>query len=60
MGELREIVSVEAMGRLFALLAFVLPLLGVTIGIVRGTLRKDLGAAHWEAWPLGWWDRLTG
>ncbi|HLK56634.1 MAG TPA: hypothetical protein VKU00_08725 [Chthonomonadaceae bacterium] len=43
MGSLREIVDAEAVGRLFALLALVCPLLGAGVGIVLGVRRRDIG-----------------
>jgi hypothetical protein len=65
MGELREIVSVEAIGRLFALLALGLPLMGVAIGMAWGMRRKEvrrgalwglavglLGPLNWLMWQL--------
>ena len=60
MGELREIVSIDAMGRLFTLLALVLPVMGVAIGAAWGNRHKDLrrgavwGLAVGMAGPLNW------
>lgn len=63
MGELREIVNLEAVGRGFALLAVVLPLLGLAVGAVWGARRGQarqgavtgvfigaLGTLNWLLW----------
>lgn len=60
MGELHEIVSVEATEHLFASLAFVLPVLGMLIGAAVGIYRKNiqryamLGLAGGLIGPLNW------
>ena len=36
MGDLHEIVDIDAVGKLFALLAVVCPLAGIAIGVVMG------------------------
>ncbi len=65
MGELHEIVSAAAVGRLFDLLAIVCPLLGMGLGAIvgsrRGRLRSDmlngltiglLGTLNWALWHI--------
>ena len=65
MGELHEIVSVEETGRLFLLLAFGLPLLGMLAGVgwgayhkqtrrygVMGLLAGMIGPLNWVMWNV--------
>ena len=60
MGELREIVTVEQMNRLFVFLASVLPFLGLLLGTLlgrrSGNMRRGmlLGLAIGAAGPLNW------
>lgn len=68
MGDLHEIVSVEATEHLFALLAFGLPLLGILVGAAVGVYRKRimhylrLGLAGGLIGPLNWlmWHVFNG
>lgn len=65
MGELREIVDVAAVGRLFLLLAVLLPIAGALVGAILGARRRDLrrglrigltvgllGPLNWGMWHV--------
>ncbi len=65
MSEMREIVDIDAVGRLFAVLAVVLPLVGTVVGALwggkHGAVRRGaligfavgcLGIVNWLMWTL--------
>ena len=65
MNDLREMVDVAALGRLFALLAILAPLVGTALGAGVGAKRNNvsqgakrgllfglIGTAHWLLWTL--------